>query len=45
MIAELVVSHNLNATAKDIYESIHPHPSLSESIWKQLQQPIMKHYI
>jgi dihydrolipoamide dehydrogenase len=32
MIAELVVSHNLNATAKDIYESIHPHPSLSESI-------------
>lgn len=32
MLSGLVVSHNLGATAKDIIESIHPHPTLSESI-------------
>jgi dihydrolipoamide dehydrogenase len=32
MISGLLVSHNLDATAKDIFESIHPHPTLSESI-------------
>ncbi len=32
MISGLLVSHNLDATAKDLLESIHPHPTLSESI-------------
>jgi dihydrolipoamide dehydrogenase len=32
MLSGLVVSYNLGATAADIIESIHPHPTLSESI-------------
>ena len=32
MLSGLVVSYNLGATATDIIESIHPHPTLSESI-------------
>jgi len=32
MIAELVVSKKLNATAKHLLKSIHPHPTMSEAI-------------
>ena len=32
MLAELVVARNLEATAKELIKSIHPHPTMSEAI-------------
>jgi len=38
MIAEVVVARKLKATAKDILDSVHPHPTLSEAIMEAVAQ-------
>jgi dihydrolipoamide dehydrogenase len=38
MIAEVVVARNLETTGKEIIESVHPHPTLSEAIMEAVAQ-------
>jgi dihydrolipoamide dehydrogenase len=45
MIAELVVAKKLEITGHELIKSIHPHPTMSEAIWKLQQQHTTKSFI
>ena len=40
LISEGVLAVEMGATARDIADSVHPHPTLSETLWKR-RKPFM----